>query len=170
MSGRPATPTIGGVQRKERAMSIFKIHRYGVRTERLDERLLTLEAPGRPTLHIATPSDFQNGVSDVWSPEELLIGSLAGCYELTLIAIAERKDVPLHDIRVDATGHVEWKDGRYRFILFELDVRLDTDGAHVHELEHVAELASERCIVSFALDVPVHVATRVGSAQEAVAV
>jgi len=153
-------------------MSIFKIHRYGARTERLEGRLLTLEAPGKPKLHIATPSDFMNDASDVWSPEELLIGSLAGCYELTLIAIAEHKDVPLHDVRVDATGHVEWKDGRYRFILFELDVRLETDPAHVHELEHVADLARERCIVSYALDVPVHthVETRVCSVRSVVAV
>lgn len=151
-------------------MSIFKIHRYGVRTERLDERLPTLEAPGKPKLHIATPSDFKNGVSDVWTPEELMSGALAGCYELTLIAIAEHKDVPLHDVRVDATGHVEWKDGRYRFILFELDVRLETDPAHVHEVEHIAALASEQCIVSHALDVPVHlhVETRVRDAQSVV--
>jgi organic hydroperoxide reductase OsmC/OhrA len=153
-------------------MSIFKIHRYGVRTERLDGRLLTLEAPGKPTLHVATAPEYENGVSGVWSPEELLTGSLAGCYELTVIAIADHKNVPLHDVRVDATGHVEWKDGRYRLMLFELDVRLETDNAHVHELEHVAELARERCIVSHALGVPVHlhVETRMGCVREAVAV
>ena len=86
-----------------------------------------------------------------------MIGSLAACYELTAIAIAEYKGVPLFDIRVDATGHMEHKDGRYRFILFELDVLLETSDAHEHDLEHVAELAEERCIVGCALDVPVRV-------------
>lgn len=138
-------------------MSVFKIHRYGVRTERIEGRLLGLEAPGKPTLRVATPPEFRYGIPGVWSPEELLIGSLATCYELTAIAIAEYKGVPLYDVRVDATGHVEHKDGRYRFILFELDVVLESNDAHEHDLEHIAELAEERCIVGCALDVPLRV-------------
>lgn len=142
---------------KERTMSVVKIHRYGVRTEPLEGRLLKLEAPGKPALRVATPPEFRNGIPGAWSPEELLIGSLAACYELTAIAIAEYKGIPLYDIRVDGTGHVEHKDGRYQFILFELDVRLESNDAHAHELEHVAELAQERCIVGCAIDVPVRV-------------
>jgi organic hydroperoxide reductase OsmC/OhrA len=138
-------------------MSVFKIHRYGVRAERIEGRLLGLEAPGKPPLRVATPPEFRDGIPGVWSPEELLIGSLAACYELTAIAIAEYQGVPLYDIRVDGTGHVEHKDGRYQFILFELDVLLESDDAHEHDLEHIAELAEERCIVGCALDVPVRV-------------
>ena len=135
-------------------MSIVKVHRYGVRADREGPQSLSLEAPGKPRLHVGTPPEFRNGVPYVWSPEELLIGSLAACFELTVVAIADRKDVPLHAIRVDATGHVERKDSRYRFMLFELDVELETDAGREHDAENLAELAKERCIVASALDVP----------------
>jgi len=136
-------------------MSTVKVHRYGVRAHPVGPGTLDLEAPGKPALQVAMPPEFRNGVHGVWSPEELLVASLAACFELTVAAIAEYKDLPLHALQVDATGHVERKDSRYRFMLVELDVELETDAGREHELEHVAEVAKERCIVGSALDVPV---------------
>jgi organic hydroperoxide reductase OsmC/OhrA len=111
------------------------------------------------------PSDFKNGVPGVWSPEELLIGSLATCFELTVSALAEYRRVPVHAIRVDATGHVERKDHRYELILLELDVHIETDIGREHDVEHIAEMAHEGCIVGNALDVPVRleIAARAGT-------
>lgn len=150
-------------------MGIVKVHRYGVRSHSLGERLLALEAPGKPTLQVATPPDFKDGIPDVWSPEELLTGALATCYELTLVAIAERRELPMSAIKVDATGHVERKHERYCFILFELEVELETDALHTHEVEELAHLAKERCIVGSALGVPVHLSLRTRVAGEHVA-
>jgi hypothetical protein len=56
--------------RKEVVMGIVKVHRYGVRANRTDAQSLTLEAPGKPALRIATPPEFRNGVRGAWSPEE----------------------------------------------------------------------------------------------------
>lgn len=136
-------------------MSVFKVHRYGVRTEWQEGRQVTLAAPGKPILDVALPSDFKNGVPGVWSPEELLIASLATCFELTMIAVAEYRDVPLHSIRVDATGHVERKDHLYKLILLELDVHADTEAGREHDVERIAAMANEGCVVGNALDVPV---------------
>ena len=145
-------------------MGIVKVHRYGVRANRVDAQSLTLEAPGKPVLRIATPPEFRNGIRGLWSPEELLVGSLAACLELTVVAIAEYKGVPLHTVRIDATGHVERKDSRYRFVLIELDVELETDAGREREAEHVAEAAKERCIVGSALDVPVRLSVETRAA------
>ncbi len=136
-------------------MSIVKVHRYGVRTHCTGPQSLDLEAVGKPTLRVATPPEFRHGVPRAWTPEELLVASLASCYELTVAAIAEYEGVPLHDVRVDATAHVERKDDNYRFMLFELDVELETDAGHERAMEHVAEAANDRCMVGCALDVPV---------------
>ena len=136
-------------------MSIYKSHRYGVRTEWHDGKRVTASAPGKPVLDVALPSDFKNGVPSVWSPEELLIASVATCFELTMIAVAEYKDVPLHDVRVDATGHVERKGHLYKLILLELDVHAATDSGRGHDIEQIAEMAHEGCLVGNALDVPV---------------
>ncbi len=147
-------------------MSVFKIHRYGVRAESSDGARVTLSAPGKPSLDVAMPSDFKNGVPGVWSPEELLIGSLATCFELTVSALAEYRRVPVHSVRVDATGHVERRDHRYKLILLELDVHIETETGREHDIEHIAEMAHEGCIVGNALDVPVRmeIAARTGEA------
>jgi organic hydroperoxide reductase OsmC/OhrA len=138
-------------------MSIFKSHRYGVRTEWHDGRRVTVSAPGKPVLDVALPSDFKNGVPGVWSPEELLIASLATCFELTMISVAEYRDVPLHDVRVDATGHVERKNHLYKLILLELDIHAETDLGRRGDIEYIAQMAREGCLVGNALDVPVRV-------------
>jgi organic hydroperoxide reductase OsmC/OhrA len=136
-------------------MSVFKVHRYGVRTEWRDGRQVTLAAPGKPILDVALPSDFKNGVPGVWSPEELLIASLATCFELTMIAVAEYKDVPLRDLRVDATGHVERKGHLYKLVLLELDVHAETAAGRRNDVEQMAQMAREGCLVGNALDVPI---------------
>ena len=100
-------------------------------------------------------ADFKNGVPGLWSPEELLIASVATCFELTMIAVAEYRGVPLHALRVDATGHVERKSHLYRLILLELEVHVETDPGHERELEHIAVIAREGCLVGNALDVPI---------------
>lgn len=136
-------------------MSIVKVHRYGVRTHRVGPQRVDLEAPGKPVLHVATPPEFKNGIPGVWSPEELLLASLAACYELTVAAIAAYKHVPLYSIRVDATGHVERKDSTYRFMLVELDLDIETREGSEKDVVHIAEVAKERCLVACALDLPV---------------
>ena len=108
-------------------MGTFKAVRFPVQARWLGGRLLRLGAREKPALRVATPPEFKNGIPGIWSPEDLLVGSLAACYELTLVALAERHGVPLHTLRVDATGHLErGPDGGYGFASLELDVELTT--------------------------------------------
>ena len=136
-------------------MGIAKVHRYEVHTRRTDDRRVALEASGKRTIRVATPPGFRGGVPGTWSPEELLVGSLATCFELTFVAVAERAGVPLRDVEVSATGHVEGRAGRYRFITLELAVRATTEPEREAEVREVAELARERCVVESALKTPV---------------
>lgn len=160
MSSPPIAPMIG-MQRRS-VMGIAKDHRYEVRARWTGGREVAVESSGKPALQIATPPDFKGGVHGVWSPEELLVGSLATCFELTLVAIAERLAVPLHGVEVDATGHLERRDGRYRFVAIELDTRIVTEPGHEREMEDLAVLARGRCIVEHALRAPVQLRVAVG--------
>jgi len=148
-------------------MTIVKLHRYGVRARSDGSPGLTLEAPGKPRLSVASPPEFKDGIPGVWSPEELLIGALAACFELTVVAIAAYKGLPLHAVKVDATGHVLRKDTKYHFSLFELDVDLETDAGREQEVARIAELAHERCLVESALDVPVRLSLEAHAASNA---
>jgi organic hydroperoxide reductase OsmC/OhrA len=136
-------------------MGIVKAHRYEVRSNWLGGRRLALDAPEKPSLEVATPPDFKDGVHGVWSPEELLVGSLATCLELTLVAMAEHRGVPLTAIDVDAAGQLERKAGRFRFVVLELDVRVETEVGHEDEAAELVRLAKENCIIGEALSPPV---------------
>jgi peroxiredoxin-like protein len=138
-------------------MSIVKTFRFPVEARWFGGRLVRLHAPGKHSLRVATPPEFKGGMAGIWSPEDLLVGAVASCYELTLVAIAERRRVPLHTLAIDARGHVERHAGRFEFSVIELDVDLTTDAGLEREAEAVARLAQEHCIVGRALEVPVHV-------------
>jgi organic hydroperoxide reductase OsmC/OhrA len=142
-------------------MSVVKAHRYRVCTYPLDDGRLALEAPGRPTLEVATPPEYKGGISGVWSSEELLIGSLATCFELTALALAKREDVPIHAFRTEVTGHVQIKEGLLHFLVVELDASIETDAGSERDVELIAELAKERCVVADVLDVPVRLTVQV---------
>jgi organic hydroperoxide reductase OsmC/OhrA len=152
---------------KEALMGIGKVHRYEVHTHQAGRGCVALESRGKPRIRIATPPDFRGGVRGVWSPEDLLVGSLASCFELTLLALAERVNVPLHAVEVDATGHLEGKQGRYHFVAIELDARVVTDPEREDDVRELVELARERCIVEEALRTPIRLEVAVDVATEA---
>jgi len=147
-------------------MRVVKLHRYGVRTYPLGEGKLALEAPGKLRLEIAEPSD----VSDqIWGPEELLIGSIASCFELTALAIARRRGIPIHAIRTDVTGHVQTKDGIQRFVVFDLDVDIETDEGCEVEAKDVASCAHEECLVAHTIGVPIRLTVEARAAERVLA-
>ena len=138
-------------------MSIVKTLRFPARALWTDGRLVELSAPDKRRLPLATPPEFKGGIPGIWSPEELLVGAVAACYELTLAAVAERLGVALERVTVDAAGHVDRGKAGYAFSVLELDVEVEVDPAHEEGARRAARLAEEHCIVARALDVPVHV-------------
>jgi organic hydroperoxide reductase OsmC/OhrA len=142
-------------------MSMLKDFRFQVHVGGEAERTVTLTASGKPTLTVATPPEFRGGVPDVWSPEDLLVASTATCYALTLVAVAERRAVPLRDLEITGAGHVAKRaDGRFGFVVIELGVRLTTDEGFEDEARKASGAAESACIISNALAVPVEVELR----------
>ena len=143
-------------------MSIVKSHRFPVTASLREGRLTDVTAAGKPDLEVATPPGFKGGIEGVWSPEELLVGSLASCFAVTFVAIAERAPVTFDVLRVEGVGHVERRaDGRVGFVSIEIDVHAEVAAGHVHDAEVAARRAEELCIVSLALDVPVQIEVQV---------
>lgn len=139
-------------------MSITKDFRYKVAVDWEGDRITNVSSPDKPELTVATPPEFKNGVTGVWSPEDLLVASVASCYSVTLVAVAERRELPLHSLHVSGTGHLTARDdGRFGFVAIELTAAIRTDEQVLDAMERAAKHAGRACIVSMALDVPVHV-------------
>jgi organic hydroperoxide reductase OsmC/OhrA len=68
----------------------------------------------------------------------------------------------LLDATVSATGHMTRRDdGRFSFTVIELDAVLETVPGGEDAVANAAAAAEDRCLVSQALDVPVHVTVQV---------
>ncbi len=110
---------------------------------------------GKPDLEVATPPEFK-GVEGVWSPEDMLVGSIASCFAVTLVAVAERRNVPLRGLDVAGSGRVTQRnDGRFGFTEAVLHAVVDTDPGFETEAAEAAEAAERGCLVSSSLDFPV---------------
>ena len=139
-------------------MSITKDFRYKVAVDWEVDRITNVSSQDKPDLTVATPPEFKNGVAGVWSPEDLLVAAVASCYSVTLVAVAERRELPLHSLHVSGTGHLTARDdGRFGFVAIELTAAIRTDEHVIDAMERAAKHAGRACIVSMALDVPVHV-------------
>ena len=155
-------------------MSVVKAFRFPASVHWAGGRVTRVSAPGQTPLDVALAPEFKGGVSGKWSPEELLVASVASCFAIALAAVAERSDVPLRSLEVAGVGHVERReDGRFAFVAIELTVEVETEDESLAAARQAVRDAEERCIISLALDVPVHVrlilpsATGVGLGPEA---
>lgn len=70
---------------------------------------------GLPGLPLAAPPEF-GGEEGLWTPEHLLVASVASCLMTTFLAIAELSKLEVESLEVGASGHlVRGEDRRYRF-------------------------------------------------------
>ena len=148
-------------------MSVMKEMQFPVSVRWRGGRLARADARDKDSLELATPPEFRGGLAGYWSPEDLLVASAASCFALTLAAVAERREAPLLDATITATGHMTRRDdGRFGFIVIEIDALLETIPGAERAVSSAAAAAEERCLISQALDVPVHVAVQVKATAE----
>lgn len=149
-------------------MSVMKELQFPVSVRWRGGRLSRAESGGKDALELATPPEFRGGLAGYWTPEDLLVTAVCSCFVLTLAAVAERREAPLLDATVTATGHMSRRDdGRFGFTVIEVDAQLETIPGGEEAVRTAATIAEDRCLVAQALDVPVHVAVAVTPATTA---
>ena len=133
-------------------------HRYSVMLDNA-----TLLAEPRMPIEVGTPPQF-GGLDDVWSPEDLLVGAALTCLKTTFDAYMRREGIAVLDWRGVGTGVlVKGKEGPV-FDSIDLDVEVVVAREEVARVEELLAQAERRCIISRALNAPVHVTGRVSSA------
>jgi peroxiredoxin-like protein len=119
-------------------------------------RRTTATVDGKDTMRIATPPEFKGTDPDLWSPEDAFVTAAGSCLAVTIAALAEREQLPMHALAVQADGVVGRRDdGRFGFTRIEQTVTAETDDEHADALRAVIGRAEETCLVSVSLNVPV---------------
>jgi organic hydroperoxide reductase OsmC/OhrA len=148
-------------------MGALKDFRFRVSASPRPHGLVRLGSDGKAPLDVAAPPEFRGGVPDVWTPEDLLVASVASCYTVTLRAISSRREVPLQHVEVEGVGHVTRRaEGRFGFVVIELRVDLTVEAEVAEAAERVARAAKQRCLVAQALEIPVELELNVHQPNE----
>ncbi len=102
-------------------------------------------------IHFTAPTEF-GGLEGRWTPEELLLAAVAGCYTTTLRAIAGGAQFDFTDLQVEASGTVRKAESGYSFS--QIIVRPNLKIGSAEERERALDLlkrAEKLCLVSRAL-------------------
>ena len=119
-------------------------------------RRTTARVAGKPPLWIATPPEFRGTDPDLWSPEDAFVAAAGSCLAVTIAALAEREQLPMHKLSVKAEGVVGRRsDGRFGFVRIEQTVELYTDAEREDAARGLVAKAEDGCLVSVSLDLPV---------------
>lgn len=102
-------------------------------------------------VEVAPPVEF-DGVGDVWSPEELLMSSVANCLVLSFKSIARAYDLNWLYIECAADGQLEKVDRRVKFTKVHTRVTLTiTSVEDEGKAKRILEKAEDTCFITNSL-------------------
>ena len=112
-------------------------------------------------IHFAAPPQF-GGLEGRWSPEDLLLCAVAGCFTTTFRALADYSKFDYTDLEVEVDGTVRKAESGYEFA--GITIRPTLTISNPNELpraERLLEKAKRLCLVSRALTMPQEFESRV---------
>jgi len=126
-------------------------HHYRVKAQAQANSSVTLEAQGVSALESNPPPEF-GGPEGYWSPESLLVASMADCFILSFRAVSKASKLEWQAISCDVSGKLERVDKVTLFTEFTLDVSIQLSNASdAEQAERLAHKAENICLISNSL-------------------
>jgi organic hydroperoxide reductase OsmC/OhrA len=106
-------------------------------------------------IHFAAPLQF-GGLEGRWSPEDLLLCAIAGCFTTTFRALADYSKFEYTDLAVEVEGTVRKAESGYEFagILIRPILTISNVEERRPRADQLLEKARCLCLVSRALSIP----------------
>ena len=142
------------------------IYRYRAHAHWTMHKRGILEAQDIPrTVNFAAPPEF-GGEPGLWTPEHLLLGSVATCYVATFRAIAEKSRLELGSLEVFVEGVITKEEGGFRFTEIALKPSITVERVDdVVRAQRLAEKAERACLISRSLSAKIAVQAKVEVAE-----
>ena len=103
------------------------------------------------TINFSAPPEFQ-GEPGLWTPEHLLLASVATCFLATFRAMAENSRLQVVRLEVEAEGLLEKQEGGFRFTQIAVRPRLSiADVADEERAQRMLEKAERACLITRSL-------------------
>jgi len=135
------------------------IYKAGARAR--SEGEVTVSSPKLASLQTTSPPEF-GGPDGTWSPETLLVASVADCFILTFRAIARASKLEWYELDCEAEGKLEKVERLSQFTGFYLraTLRVPAD-TRVEKAERLLHKAESGCLITNSLLADVHLDTRI---------
>jgi organic hydroperoxide reductase OsmC/OhrA len=131
-------------------------HHYRVGSTVAPQGDIILESDGLPPLETTTPPEF-DGPEGNWSPETLLVASVADCYALTFRGIAKASAFSWTSLSVEVAGTLERPERVSQFTRFDIRARLVLPpGASEERARRLLARAEETCLITRSLTGETH--------------
>ena len=140
-------------------------HHYRVKLQGSATGSAEATAVGLPPLGLAPPATF-DGPGDRWSPEDLLMASIASCFLFTLRAMAAASKVGFTSVQCETEGTLDRVEGglAFREIVVRAKVTAPA-GTNRERLERLVQKAEEGCLITRSLRTPVRLQADVSVAE-----
>ena len=138
-------------------------HHYNISLEWKEGRIGEMEADGlEDRITVATPPEFDKGVSGIWSPEHLFTASILSCFMTTFLAIAEYSKLEYKDFSCTANGVLEKIDGKFLMSEVNLKAKISIKNEDKKgRATRVLEKSEAACLISNSVKTDVHLETDV---------
>jgi peroxiredoxin-like protein len=130
-----------------------KSHSYSTTAHWTMHKRGILEAEEIPhTINFAAPPEF-GGEPGLWTPEHLLLGSVATCYIATFRTVAEFSRLEFSSLAVLVQGVVGKEEGGFRFTRIALQPTITIDKESDRQrAQRLLEKAERVCLIARSLD------------------
>jgi peroxiredoxin-like protein len=136
-------------------------HRYQVSANAETEGNVVLKADDLPQLISAPPAQF-GGPGNQWSPEHLLVASVADCFILTFRAVAQASKLVWSNLEASAEGVLERADRVTRFTTITVSATLTVPAdTNIDKARQLLEKAEAACLITNSLSGETHLETEI---------
>lgn len=131
-------------------------HHYQVSANAEAEGNIALKADDLPQLVSAPPAEF-GGPGDQWSPEHLLVASVADCFILTFRAVARASKLEWVSLESSAEGVLDRVERVTRFTGFTVRATLTVpEGTDMDKARRLMEKSEAACLITNSLSAQCH--------------
>ena len=126
-------------------------HQYRVSADANNSGNVVLSSDGVTDLPSAAPAEF-GGPGDQWSPESLLVASVADCFILSFRAIARASRLDWDSISCNVDGTLDRIDRVTQFTGFKVSATLHVPlGSNEEKAQRLLEKAEHACLITNSL-------------------
>ena len=122
-------------------------HNYAITSVMSNDGQVSLEAINAPKMVITAPPEF-GGPAGNWSPETLLVASVASCFLLTYRALASASKLDWQSFSCDVSGRLDSVNRVVQFSGFTITANLIVDNSNdIEKAERLLKKSEDSCLI-----------------------